>query len=69
MEMLQRTKLRTQLGVDGSKADDFVKSYLCHCCGLVQEDMEAKAWQERRGPYAIDAQPAENKEGMTYSKG
>lgn len=68
MEMLQRTKLRKQLGVDGSKADDFVKSYFCHCCGLVQEDMEAKAWQERRGPYAIDAQPAGNKEGMTYSK-
>ena len=68
MELFQRTKLRKQLGIEGSQVDDCVKSFACHCCGLVQEDMEVKAWQQRRGPYAVDQQPVGGKQGMNFSK-
>lgn len=64
-------KVRKQLGIEGSRADDCVNAYFCHCCGLVQEEMEAKAWQERKGPYAgvVDEQPVRSKGGgMSYSR-
>ena len=51
-EALQRTKLRHQLQIEGSVAEDWATSLFCHCCGLVQEDAEAKKWQERQGVYA-----------------
>ena len=64
-EALQRTALRHQFQIEGSVAQDWITSFFCHCCGLVQEDVEAKKWQERQGIYA-GRQPV-TQEPMRYA--
>ncbi|KAI9713693.1 MAG: hypothetical protein M1828_001382 [Chrysothrix sp. TS-e1954] len=69
MQMLQRRRLRKQLDIQGNFGVDCLTSFFCHCCGLVQEDLEAGKWQQRRGVYAdemgADEEPR-GEAGMRY---
>ena len=63
-EAFLRNKVRKLLGIEGSVAADIGTSFLCHCCGLVQEDAEVKKWQERQ--YEGTIQPGGAKPEMMY---
>ena len=62
-EAVQRTKVREQLGIEGSVAKDWAKSCFCHCCGFAQQDMEVKKWQEKQ---VVALQPGASGEAMQY---
>ena len=52
--------MREQLNISGTNGSDIAVSFACHCCALVQQDMEAKKWQERVGVYGqqpVEQQP------------
>ena len=66
--------------MDADTVDE--QAYFCHCCGLVQEDVEVRMWQERKGIYAtmpdtggqaagtamVGQQPGKREgEGMVYA--
>jgi len=51
LQTLDRAKLRRKYGMDGSTAKDFVVSFCCPCCALVQMDKEAMQRAEMQGGY------------------
>ena len=55
--------MRERLGIEGSGATDFLASWCCACCGLVQEEKESLLKQE-----AIDARATQYSAptGMAY---
>ena len=69
MQMLQRRQLRKQLDIAGNFGNDCVMSFFCHCCGVVQEDIEARKWQQRQGVYANtkNIEEPQQEPGMEYS--
>lgn len=58
--------MRADLHIAGNGCTDCLTSFCCTCCDLVQQDREAKDWQEGRGAYA-SMQPAPQ-DGMMYQR-
>lgn len=52
--------MREQLNISGTNRSDIAVSFACHCCALVQQDMEARKWQQGSGVYGqrpVEQQP------------
>lgn len=49
---MRRPSVRRQVGVNGGFGRDCVATWCCHCCSLIQDDRELKAFNEHKGIYA-----------------
>jgi Cys-rich protein (TIGR01571 family) len=62
-QTIKRGDMRQRLGIEGSGVTDWLASWCCPCCGLVQEEKESLLKQE-----AINAQATQYNAptGMAY---